>query len=115
MHLKDQQTTYNRQYYEKNHDKIRIQQRKWHSTRRGYSTPGTRRRRYGLTQVQYDILMLTQCGKCAICTEVMEPSYVDHDHETGRIRGLLCRHCNTGLGCFKDNPELLVTAGEYLR
>ena len=39
---------------------------------------------------------------------------VDHNHETNTIRGLLCSNCNTGLGMFSDNPELLIAAAEYL-
>lgn len=56
-----------------------------------------------------------QDGKCAICKEPMDQSYIDHDHETGEVRGLLCHRCNSGLGFFNDDPQRLLAALEYLR
>ena len=55
-----------------------------------------------------------QKGKCAICNQEMEKPYVDHCHNTKKIRGLLCVNCNFGLGSFKDNPKLLMKAIKYL-
>ena len=74
---------------------------------------------FGLTPENYDAILTAQKGVCAICG-VDKPSahrqhfYVDHCHTTGKIRGLLCGSCNTGLGHFKDNPDLLTTAISYL-
>lgn len=62
----------------------------------------------------YDARIKDQNGCCAICG--METRLViDHDHETGIMRGLLCYTHNTALGMFADNPELLVRAAEYLK
>ena len=52
--------------------------------------------------------------ECVICGSD-ESLVVDHDHKTGKIRGMLCNHCNRGLGHFRDDPELLVFAAEYLK
>ena len=64
----------------------------------------------------YDQMVDEQDGRCLICAS--EPGSialaVDHDHETGRVRGLLCRSCNQGLGHFRDDPGLLRRAAIYL-
>lgn len=72
------------------------------------------RRRYNLTIAEYDELVKVQNGRCLICHEKCDRLYVDHDHSTGEVRGLLCDRCNKGLGCFKDSPELLSNAIIYL-
>lgn len=73
--------------------------------------------KYGLTREQFDALSETQKGLCAICSGPSRGKKrlsVDHDHETLDIRGLLCDPCNTGLGMFRDNPDLLFAAIRYL-
>lgn len=74
-------------------------------------------RRYGLTPEQYDELAEAQGFVCALCFEACPTGKqlaVDHDHASGRVRGLLCRTCNAGLGSLKDSPELLRRAADYL-
>lgn len=74
--------------------------------------------RYGMLPGEYNFMLAGQQYRCAICG-VGTPGgwgtwHVDHCHVTGRVRGLLCQHCNTGLGHFKDSPEQLSAAIEYL-
>lgn len=70
---------------------------------------------YGLTHTDYDCMVRSQNGKCAICQLVPESKLrVDHDHSTNLIRGLLCHHCNLVLGHAKDNPRTLKAAITYL-
>lgn len=75
----------------------------------------SRERLYGLTRADFDRMVAEQGGRCMICRDPFagEP-HVDHEHATGVIRGLLCLFCNVGLGKFKDDPELLLTAAAYL-
>ena len=73
---------------------------------------------YGLTREEYDQMVEDQGGKCAICGSFgnsRKSLAVDHDHRTGKVRGLLCEHCNNGLGCFLDDVRLLIKAIKYLR
>ena len=74
------------------------------------------KRRYNITLEEYNILFEKQNGKCAICNkkQINKQLAVDHDHNTGKVRGLLCQNCNTGIGKFKDNPKLLLKAKAYL-
>lgn len=83
------------------------------------------RRLYGpkMTAARYAKMWKEQDGLCAIChrpeTAVMRHGIVqslavDHDHETGEVRRLLCQRCNTGLGLFGDDPERLMDAAKYL-
>lgn len=53
-------------------------------------------------------------GKCELCEVEIEKPHLDHCHETGKIRGWLCRNCNVGLGMFKDDTEILQKAIKYL-
>lgn len=67
------------------------------------------------TVEDYDRLLEEQDGRCALCESEMKRAVVDHDHDTGKVRGLLCDTCNTGLGKFGDNAERLEAAAEYVR
>jgi hypothetical protein len=75
--------------------------------------------RYGITEEQYDEMYEKQNGKCAICFKPAELKSkkrlnVDHDHSTGKVRGLLCSSCNRGLGLFEDSKDVLISAQHYL-
>jgi len=74
---------------------------------------------YGMTEQDYDNLFENQKGCCAICKKPQEKLskslFVDHCHETGKVRGLLCHHCNSGIGYLQDNITLLESAIQYLQ
>jgi len=73
--------------------------------------------KYGLSYEAYQVLLAAQGGKCAICLKpplAGKTLNVDHCHDSGKVRGLLCRPCNTGLGSFKDNAGRLRRAITYL-
>jgi len=82
--------------------------------RRELNSANTRKWRYGLSKDDYSNLLTSQNNKCCICLGDLSTACIDHDHVTGKIRGILCHHCNTGLGLFKDNPQILESAIVYL-
>jgi len=84
-------------------------------TKREITSPPdlVRRRKYGLELGEFAQLFAKQKGLCAICNKPY-PLCVDHNHKTGKVRGLLCHACNVGLGKFFDDPALLIVAAKYL-
>lgn len=75
--------------------------------------------KYGLSREQYRTMYREQGGLCLICKKPERTARnrllcVDHDHETGHVKGLLCSHCNRGLGLFGDDPRVLRLAADYV-
>jgi hypothetical protein len=71
------------------------------------------KRRYGIGADEFDEQVRLQGGICLICGRP-DPEHVDHDHETGAVRGILCFNCNGGLGQFRDSVDALRAAAAYL-
>jgi len=75
-------------------------------------------KKYGLTVDAYEAQLILQDGKCAICGTLPWANRrlaVDHDHQTGSVRGLLCTPCNAAIGLFKEDANLILVAYEYLK
>jgi hypothetical protein len=91
-------------------------QRAYRRTRTQEMREGHLRRTFGITQADYEALLTRQGGGCGICgrTPGKVSLHVDHDHETGEIRGLLCVGCNNALGQLHDDPVLLYRAADYV-
>jgi len=93
------------EWAKKNRDKIK----KRHSI-------SWRKHKYGLTQEQYNDMILSQNNECAICKKPSHKTlHIDHDHTTGKVRGLLCSTCNTGIGFFNEDIDSLNNAVKYLK
>lgn len=95
-------------YYEANKEEILEYKKNWHYLKR-----------YNLTLEELLTMKVEQNSRCKICgkheSETPRKSLcVDHNHTTGKVRGLLCESCNQGLGLFYDNPDNLKNALEYL-
>jgi hypothetical protein len=74
-------------------------------------------KRHNITQEFFDSLIEEQDNKCAICGTELQAGYrthIDHNHSTGSVRGLLCSKCNTGLGLFREDKQILLNAVSYL-
>lgn len=87
--------------------------------KKAYEQAVRNKSRYGITWTEYQRLLEKQAGGCAICgvikLEDNKALAIDHDHQTGKVRGLLCRKCNIGLGQLQDSKELLTRAIAYLQ
>lgn len=102
-------------------ERRRAQWRDWNAKHREYRREYDRQHSYdqthGATPEIYDALVVSQGGRCGICeTDKSGGSkrwHVDHNHQTGVIRGLLCAACNRGGGMFKDDPNLLRKAADW--
>lgn len=75
-------------------------------------------KKYGLSQEQYEVMVELQNHSCKICkrhsSEFSKGLCVDHCHKSGKIRGLLCGPCNTGIGLLQDNPAIIIAAATYV-
>lgn len=68
---------------------------------------------YGISLIEWDEMMLNQGGRCAVC-DTETKLCVDHDHKTGKVRGLLCNKCNTALGLLKESKQTITALLNYL-
>lgn len=98
---------YNAEWARKNPDR--------HRARRDNANHRRNLKTYGLSEEQFSALLHEQRGACAICRKrFVKRPVIDHDHATGKVRGLLCRQCNSGIGMFGDQPSMLLLAASYL-
>ena len=108
-----------RRWQQANRDRYRATQLEYkrRPERKAADREGHLKRKYGITLADYDRMFDAQGGVCAICGEPRPEErtlHVDHDHETGAIRGLLCFRCNNALGDFREEYELFRRAADYL-
>jgi hypothetical protein len=122
-----------RLYRELNKDKIAKNKKEWYENHKEYAKQKSREwninnkdkvrdynlmKSYGISSEQYNQMMVQQDSKCAICgihsDQQSKKFCVDHSHATGKIRSLLCHHCNAGLGMFKESEVVIINAAKYL-
>lgn len=105
-----------KRWQQENKDHLHAYRREYRQRRKVEERDAYLRRTFGITQADYDDLLVRQGGGCAICSKPPGKIslHVDHDHETGEIRGLLCVGCNNALGHLHDDPGLLVRAISYV-
>lgn len=107
--ISDYNSSYMPEYYAKNSSRVERQKRNL-------------KKNYNMSIEEFNEMWRSQSGQCGICRCNMEPTgrkansvSVDHNHDTGEVRGLLCQSCNRGIGNLKDSPEVLEAAAQYLR
>jgi hypothetical protein len=109
--------TRNREWNNKNKDKRRIQSKRYYLKNKEKVHEWHMQYSYGITRENREEILKSQNDSCAICGKPannVDEFDVDHCHNTGTVRGLLCHKCNTGIGFFEDDPELLTKAIQYL-
>jgi hypothetical protein len=111
MMTKEQRKEYSHNRYLVHREEIDIRNRAWRYNNPEKAAAHQRKKNYGISQKEYDVLLLSQGGKCAVCGKensgqmrngVYCQMLVDHDHETGKVRGLLCHDCNCALGWLES-------------
>jgi hypothetical protein len=70
--------------------------------------------KYGLHPDDWVRMLIEQSGRCAVCLDPMRQPVVDHDHTTGRVRALLCQHCNAAEGLLLGNPAKARALADYM-
>lgn len=119
-HCRSCVSAYNKEYRRKHRAACRRRTREWYANNTEKAALSARRyylkKTFGLTPEDYEAMAAQQQGKCAICGGEPNRKYlsVDHCHDSGEVRGLLCETCNTGLGHFQNDPRLMRTAIGYL-
>lgn len=110
-----------RRYYQNNKEKIKEYQKQYRINNKKYGRDSTEEyfwHKYGITLDDYEQILQEQEFACAICrrhiSKLSKPLFVDHDHSTGIVRGLLCQKCNTGLGLLGDTAQSILKALTYL-
>lgn len=105
-------------YYKNNTEKINALTKAYYESNPEKTFESKLKHKYHLTLEGYYTLLEQQDGVCAICGKTCKTNErlsVDHNHSTGKVRGLLCRTCNLGIGHFQDSPEILSKALDYLK
>lgn len=120
---KDKYLSYSRRYYRENRDHILKRTRNWTKNNQDKVKNAKLKNKFGITLEDYNNMLRMQGGVCAICEEIeaevhhsgtLKDLSVDHCHTTGKIRGLLCSACNTSIGKFKEDINIILKAAIYV-
>jgi len=104
---------YQKAWRKNNRDKRLAGQRAWRAANPDKQRAYSYRQKYGIDLSEVEALETAQDGCCKICQQ-RRPLVVDHDHETGRVRGLLCTYCNAAIGLLENDPEYARRAALYV-
>lgn len=103
---------------EANRETLAVKKRKYAAENRDHAADYKRERNYGVTRLQYDEMVALGGDGCWVCGKTNlsgRQLAVDHDHETGTVRGLLCSNCNSGLGKIGDSLAAVLRMAQYLQ
>ena len=120
---KEREKERGRKYYWEHLDSVRAYRKKYNQEHRKKARLQWRKKvceeKYGISFEEYSEMLSAQNGCCAICgkheSKLKKSLCIDHDHNTGTVRGLLCTNCNRAISFFEDNIEIIKKAVEYFR
>jgi hypothetical protein len=100
-------------------DCLKESRRKWREANPGLHRARHMKNRYGIALDEYEAMVKLTGGRCPVCGQPPSPVFeaafdLDHDHLTGKVRGLLCRPCNLALGGARDDPAILRALADYI-
>jgi len=108
-----------KRHYLKNKEKIDQRAKDWYNNNKDRSKENAIQRKYGITTEVLNQMRESQQYRCAICgtgeDSLKKKLVIDHCHNTGKVRKLLCTNCNVAIGMFKENPRIMFLAMEYLK
>lgn len=115
------QNAASQRYYRANKERAKQRATAWRFANPEKARSADYKHRYGVTAEEVEALFEAQGGLCRICDKPLQKKgrgplsmHVDHCHITSRVRGILCAHCNRGLGLFEDDVERMSRAIQYL-
>ena len=115
----DKIKVYKSEYHEKHKERLRAEQKRRYQLNKDKVWEDNLSKTFGMTLQEYNHILAYQGGRCGICQCLPEEETrkfaVDHCHVTGKIRGILCRGCNVGIGNLKDDVEVVQAALAYLK
>lgn len=115
--------SYSQDYYRRNRKKMLAARKAYVAANRDKVRDNSLKQAFGISLAEYERMFRVQNGVCAICrrpemalstVRKLKSLSVDHDHETGQIRALLCQKCNSTLGYMDDDPARLRAAADYI-
>jgi hypothetical protein len=114
---KEKMKAYHKEYYETHREGLLEQQRKYNKTRVAQTFAKDLRKNFDLTIEDYARMLHAQDRKCAACGDALamnKKTHVDHCHATGKVRAILCHHCNISLGLMQESPDRMRSLIAYI-
>jgi len=106
---------YSRRFHAKHPERKSEYYRRHRAKRRDQIESNRLKRRYGITREQVEQMKIAQNNQCSICSKELVKSHIDHDHVTGKVRSILCPHCNGALGLLQESARIAFLAASYLQ
>jgi hypothetical protein len=101
-------------YYRKNRNKILEQGKRDRAANKEKYRASKIKYSYGLSKEKFDLIRESQNDLCPICSDPLRRPHVDHCHETGRVRALLCNRCNVAIGMLREDMSIILRAADYV-